>query len=98
MALPLTAALAVLVALQASAQTSAEDFKKALSRDFAQGADLSKLDAAGQTAPLSQLLDQAKYVQAGREPGDEPETHIAFVRSVARRLGTSRDAAVLLYG
>ncbi len=98
MALPLAAGLVVLLACSARAQTPPEVFKAALVQDFAKGEDLSKLDAAGQPATISQLLEQAKYVQAGREPGDEPETHIAFVRSVARRLGTSRDAAVALYG
>lgn len=98
MALPLAAGLVVLLACSARAQTPPEVFKAALVKDFAKGEDLSKLDAKDQPAPLAQLLDQAKYVQAGRELGDEPETHIAFVRSVARRLGTSRDAAVALYG
>lgn len=98
MALPLAAGLAFLLACTARAQTPPEVFKAALVQDFAKGEDLAKLDAAGQPAPLPQLLEQAKYVQAGREPGDEPETHVAFVRSVARRLGTSREAAIALYG
>ncbi|MDD5302864.1 MAG: hypothetical protein PHS14_07100, partial [Elusimicrobia bacterium] len=101
MAQPLAACLAVLLALQASAQTTAKnprELKAELTRGFAKGIDLSGLDGSGQAEPLVQLLDQAKYVQAGREPGDAKETHIAFVRSVARRLGARLDPAVELYG
>lgn len=101
MALPLAAGLAVLLAFQASAQPAAKnpkEFKLELTRGFNKGTDLAGLDAAGQDASLVQLYDQAKYVQAGREPGDEKETYVAFVRSVARRLGARSDLAVQLYG
>jgi|CXWL01.1.fsa_nt_gi hypothetical protein len=101
MALPLAAGLAVLLALQASAQPVVKDpkaIKAELTQGFAKGTDLAGLDVSGQAAPLVQLYDQAKYVQAGREPGDEQETYITFIRSVARRLGTRSDLAVELYG
>jgi len=98
MALPLAAGLALLLSCSAAAQSPAEEFKAVLVRDFASGTDLTALAAVGQTPDISKLLDQAKYVQAGREPGDEPETYVAFVRSVARRLGVSKDKAVALYG
>lgn len=101
MAQPLAAYLAVFLALQASAQTTAKnprELKAEMTLGFAKGADLSGLDVSGQAEPLVELLDQAKYVQAGREPGDGKETHIAFVRSVARRLGARSDLAVELYG
>lgn len=101
MALPLAACLTALIALQASAQTGPKnpaELKAELTRSFAKGTDLTGLDASGQADPLAKLLEQAKYVQAGREPGDEKETYVAFVRSVARRLGTRSDLAVELYG
>lgn len=101
MALPLAACLTVLLALQASAQTGPKnpaELKAELTRGFAKGTDLAGLDATGQAEPLIKLFDQAKYVQAGREPGDEKETYVAFIRSVARRLGTRSDMAVELYG
>jgi hypothetical protein len=101
MARPLAAGLAILLALQAAAQParkSPQEFKGELTQGFANGTDLSGLDASGQDASLLKLLDQVKYVQAGREPGDEKETHIAFIRSVARRLGARLDPAVELYG
>lgn len=99
MALPLAACLAVLLAFPARAQNSldAKEFKAKLSRDFSKGVDLAKLDAAGQDDAQAKLLDQAKYVQAGKEPGDEQETYETFIRSVARRLGANADAAVELY-
>ena len=101
MALPLAAGLAVLLALQASAQPGPKnpaELKAELTRGFAKGTDLAGLDASGQAEPRTKLFDQAKYVQAGREPGDEKETYDAFIRSVARRLGTRSDLAVELYG
>jgi hypothetical protein len=101
MALPLAACLTVLLALQASAQPARRnpaELKAELTRSFAKGTDLSDLDVSGQEESLIQLFDQAKYVQAGREIGDEKETHITFVRSVARRLGARQDPAVELYG
>ncbi len=101
MALPLAVCLAFVVTFPASAQSgrqSPAEFKAALTRDFAKGADLADRDAAGQPEALALLLEEAKYVQAGREPGDEKETHVAFVRSVARRLAASKDGAVELYG
>lgn len=91
---PLVAMLALVIALQASAQP---DRKVELARSFAKGADVSALNFSG-PAELVDLLEQAKYVQAGREPGDEKETYITFVRSVARRLGARSDLAVQLYG
>ena len=98
---PLVVCLALVIALHASAQParrSPAELKAELTRTFAKGADVAALDFAGQAEPLVKLFDQAKYVQAGREPGDEVETHVAFVRSVARRLGTRSDRAVELYG
>lgn len=98
---PLVACLALVIALHSSAQParrSPEEAKAELTRKFAKGTDLAGLDFQGQPEALVKLLDQAKYVQAGREPGDEKETHIAFVRSVARRLGARADLAVELYG
>src|SRR3990167_6602467 len=98
---PLVVCLALVISLQASAQParrSPAELKAELTRSFAKGADVAALDFAGQAEPLVKLFDQAKYVQAGREPGDEVETHVAFVRSVARRLGTRSDRAVELYG
>lgn len=98
---PLVAILALVIALQASAQADRRDpreLKAELTRSFAKGTDVSPLDFSGQAEPLVKLLDQAKYVQAGREPGDEKETYITFVRSVARRLGARSDLAVQLYG
>jgi len=97
MANPLLAALILLVAVSASAQTAAQ-LKAEWARVFIEGGDLSRFSATGRDAELIELLEQAKYVQAGREPGDEKETHIAFVRSVARRLDAPRDAAVTRYG
>lgn len=100
MTTPLVACLAIALAFTASAQTAPlkpQEFKDALTRDFAKGRDLSNMNAAGQAQPITQLLDQAKYIQLGREPGDEKETYITFIRSVARRLGTRSDLAVLLY-
>ncbi len=101
MAPPLAAALAVLVALSASAQDAPLDaraFKTRMTQDFAKGTDLAALDGAGQSEAAVKLLEQAKYVQAGREQGDEQETHITFVRSVARRLGVNPELAVEFYG
>ena len=101
MAPPLAACLIALLALQASAQPARRnpaELKAELTRSFAKGTDLSSLDVSGQEETLIQLFDQAKYVQAGREIGDEKETHITFVRSVARRLGARQDPAVELYG
>ncbi|MBI2386753.1 MAG: hypothetical protein HYV14_12160 [Elusimicrobia bacterium] len=98
---PLVACLALVIAFQASAQTarrSPAEAKAELSRKFAKGADVAGLDFTGQAEPLVLLLDQAKYVQAGRESGDEKETHIAFIRSVARRLGARPETAAELYG
>lgn len=98
---PLVASLALVIALQASAQADRRDpreLKAELTRSFAKGTDVSALNFSGQAETLVALLDQAKYVQAGREPGDEQETHITFVRSVARRLGARPDLAVELYG
>jgi hypothetical protein len=101
MALPLAAVLVVSIAFHASAQPAPknpEQLKNELAQDFAKGADVSKLDFSGQPDALVKLLDQAKYVQAGREPGDQKETYILFVRSVARRLFVSMNPAVALYG
>lgn len=99
---PLVACLAIAIAFQASAQTAARrspsEARDQLSRAFAKGTDLSAFDASGQDAALIALLEQAKYVQAGREPGDEKETYVAFIRSVARRLETRSDLATELYG
>lgn len=98
---PLVFSLVVALAFQASAQPSRKDpeqVKADLSRAFAEGDDLSAFDVSGQPEPVVKLFDQAKYVQAGRELGDEKETHIAFIRSVARRLGTRYDLAIELYG
>lgn len=100
MARPLAAVLAALLVLPALAQTpsrTAAAAKAALARDFASGQDVAPLDFAGQPAALTKLFDQAKYVQAGAEPGDQKETYITFVRSVARRLGVNPDAAAELY-
>ncbi|MCM2303530.1 MAG: hypothetical protein NDJ72_02420, partial [Elusimicrobia bacterium] len=82
---PLVACLALVISLQASAQPSRRspaELKAELTRSFAKGDDVAALDFAGQAEPLVKLFDQAKYVQGGREPGDELETHVAFVRSV----------------
>jgi hypothetical protein len=101
MAQPLAAFLAVVLALPSMAQPARmthDEAKGVLARDFAKGTELQNLDFKGQAAPLALLLEQAKYVQAGREPGDEKETYIAFIRSVARRLGTPPGPAVELYG
>jgi len=98
---PLVACLALVIAFPASAQTARrgpEEAKAELARKFAKGADLAGVDFKGQPETLVQLLDQAKYVQAGREPGDEKETHVAFIRSVARRLGARPETAAELYG
>jgi len=100
MAQPLAVLLAVLISLPASAQPAGknpEQLKSELARDFARGEDLSKLDFTGQPDALLKILDQAKYVQQGREPGDEKETHVAFVRSVARRLNVRIDPTIALY-
>lgn len=96
---PLVACLALVIALHASAQPvkSAKELRADLTRDFAKGTDVSTLDFKGQPAYLALMLEQAKYVQAGREPGDKEETYIAFIRSVARRLETRSDLAVALY-
>jgi len=97
---PLVVCLAVALAFPASAQTARKDpeqVKADLTRAFAKGDDLGAFDVAGQPEPVVKLLDQAKYVQAGRELGDEQETYVAFIRSVARRLGTRSDLAVELY-
>lgn len=101
MARPLAAVLAVLFALPALAQTARRApaaAKAELARDFGQGKDVSAQDFAGQPDALVKLFEQAKYVQAGVEPGDEKETYVAFVRSVARRLGVNPDLAAELYG
>lgn len=98
---PLIVSLALAVAIQASAQADRRDpreLKAELTRSFAAGKELAPLDFTGQAEPLVKLLEQAKYVQAGREPGDEKETYVTFVRSVARRLGARSDLAVQLYG
>lgn len=98
---PLVAILALVIALKASAQAdrrAPQELKAELTRSFAKGTDVSALNFSGQPEPLVTLLEQAKYVQAGREPGDEKETYVTFVRSVARRLGARSDLAVQLYG
>jgi hypothetical protein len=90
-----------MIALQASAQPAPKNpdqLKSELAQDFAKGVDVSKLDVSGQPEALVKLFDQAKYVQAGREPGDQKETHVLFVRSVARRLFVAITPAVELYG
>lgn len=100
MAKPLVAALAVLLALQAWAQPAPgnpSEAKAELTRGFAKGDDVSALDMSGQDESLVKLFEQAKYVQQGREAKDEQETYVAFIRSVARRLGTRADLAVELY-
>lgn len=98
MALPLAAVLAVFLTLPAHAAPKTYDAAMAeLARDFSSGADVTKLDVAGQPAALLKLRDQAKYVQAGLEPGDEQETYITFIRSVARRLSVNSAQAVALY-
>lgn len=98
---PLVVCLALVISSSASAQTvrrSPEEAKAELTRKFAKGTDLAGVDFKGQPEAVVLLLDQAKYVQAGREPGDEKETHIAFIRSVARRLGARPETAAELYG
>ncbi|UPT73443.1 MAG: hypothetical protein M0D55_16460 [Elusimicrobiota bacterium] len=94
MALPLAAVLAVLVA-SAHAQTG---FKEKVAAAFEAGSSLAELKAEGQPKPLVELYDQALYVQGGREPGDDLETHQTFVRSVARRLGAPPEGAIERYG
>lgn len=93
MALPLAAILAL--ALTARAQPA---FQATVAASFQKGEDLSALSTNGQPKELVELYDQARYVQAGREPGDDLETHQTFVRSVARRLGVKPEAALELYG
>mgnify|MGYP001614080563 CR=1 FL=1 len=72
---------------------------------YAGGADLQALDLAAlsnrsdsASSELLDLYEQARYVQGGREPEDKPDAYVAFIRSVARRLGTRSDKAVELYG
>lgn len=97
---PLVALLVTVLAFPGLAQTprSAAQAKSELTQGFAKGTDLSALDASGQDESFVKLLDQAKYVQAGREASDSQETYVAFIRSVARRLGARPEAAVELYG
>lgn len=100
MAQPLATFLAVLLAFSAwavPAQKTPQQLKAALTQGFAKGEDLSALDFSGQ-AELAKLAEQAKYVQGGREPDDEKETYLVFIKSVARRLGVSYNVAVPLYG
>src|SRR5437867_261917 len=98
MALPLAAVLAAVLSLQAAAEPPAKsDALARLGGDFAKGADVMKINAAGQSPAFLKLRDQAQYVQKGLEPGDEQETYIAFIRSVARRLGVNSGQAVALY-
>ncbi len=100
MAQPLATFLAVVIAFSAWAQPakkSAQQLKAELTQGFAKGTDLSTLDFTGQ-AELTKLAEQAKYVQGGREPGDQKETYLVFIKSVARRLGVSYNVAVPLYG
>lgn len=101
MAPPLASALAILLAVAASAapeRITPAAAKAELRRDFARGEDLKSMDFTGQPGTLVELLEQARYVQAGREPGDEKETYVAFIRSVARRLGAVPEDAVARYG
>ena len=70
MAPPLAAVVALFLALPAHATPKTYETAMAeLSRDFATGADVTELDASGQPAAFLTLRDQAKYVQAGLEPG-----------------------------
>ena len=85
---PLVVCLALVISLQASAQParrSPAELKAELTRSFAKGADVAALDFAGQAEPLVKLFDQAKYVQAGREPGDLAVA--ALVAGEARLVG-----------
>lgn len=93
MALPLYAILAL--ALSARAQPA---FQATVAASFQKGEDLAAISSNGQPADLAALYDQARYVQGGREPGDDLETHQTFVRSVARRLGVKPETAIELYG
>ncbi|MBI5246760.1 MAG: hypothetical protein HY923_06230 [Elusimicrobia bacterium] len=98
MALPLAAVLAVVLALPASAEPKTYDAALAeLSNAFSKGSDVAKISVAGQPAALIKLRDQAQYVQKGLEPGDQQETYITFIRSVARRLSVNSAQAVALY-
>ena len=100
MAPPLAVLLTVLIALQAPAQPAGknpEQLKSELAQDFAKGVDVSKLELSGQPAELIKLRNEAMLVQAGKEPGDEWESHILSVRSVARRLDVPMKAALDLY-
>ena len=89
----------------AAAEKQAMAIKIKIRDAYARGLDLKSLDLpalrARSDAKASQLLDlyeQAIYVQDGREPNAKRDVYVAFVRSVARRLGTRSDKAVELYG
>jgi len=98
---PLAVLLVALFAFPASAQTRAknpEALTAELTRKFVSGEEIKDLSALETAKPLVELFKQAQYIQAGREARDEKETYVAFVRSVARRLGARSDRAVELYG
>ncbi len=100
MAQPLATFLAVLLAFSAwsaPARKTPQQLKAELTQGFAKGTELGALDFTGQVE-LAKLAEQAKYIQGGREPGDEKETYLVFIKSVARRLGVSYNIAVPLYG
>lgn len=96
---PLVVILLAAAAFRAAAQAPrpAAEVKAELTRAFAKGDDVVALDLSGQTEALAELREQARYVQQGRESSDSQETYVAFIRSVARRLGTKPEPAVELY-
>ncbi len=90
---------------RAAAEKPAIAIKIEIRDAYARGIDLKTIDSAAlrgrsdaKASELVDLYEQAKYVQAGRAPDDKRDVYVAFVRSVARRLGTRSDKAVQLYG